>query len=172
MITKFGAWTLYSNGEILLSPLGQVAARPNAFSYLCSMTHLEIRGPAFTQSSFTPLTRSPTTNSTVCASYCAARRKITFRRYTGDTKWNEEDAPEEQRRAALRPNERFSRNQIRSDPPHVLLTNFAMLEYLLLRPQDSDTFRQQRLRYVILDEAHTYSGAQGIDVSLLMRRPP
>src|ERR1051326_3143414 len=38
------------------------------------------------------------------------------------------------------------------------------------RPQDADIFRQQRLRYVILDEAHSYSGAQGIDVSLLMRR--
>ena len=96
--------------------------------------------------------------------------EITFGRYTGDTKWNEEDAPEEQRRSVLRPNERFSRSQIRSDPPHILLTNFAMLEYLLLRPQDSDIFRQQRLKYVILDEAHTYSGAQGIDVGLLMRR--
>jgi ATP-dependent helicase YprA (DUF1998 family) len=96
--------------------------------------------------------------------------QITFGRYTGDTKWNEEDAPEEQRRAVLRPNERFSRHEIRANPPHVLLTNFAMLEYLLLRPQDSDIFREQRLRYVILDEAHTYSGAQGIDVSLLMRR--
>ncbi len=96
--------------------------------------------------------------------------EITFGRYTGDTKWHAEDAPEEQRRAVLRPNERFSRHDIRSNPPHILLTNFAMLEYLLLRPQDSDIFRQQRLRYVILDEAHSYSGAQGIDVSLLMRR--
>ena len=45
-----------------------------------------------------------------------------------------------------------------------------MLEYLLLRPKDSDIFREQHLKYVILDEAHTYSGAQGIEVSLLMRR--
>lgn len=96
--------------------------------------------------------------------------EVTFGRYTGDTKWNEGDASDEQRRSILRPNERFSRNDIRSEPPHVLLTNFAMLEYLLLRPQDADIFRQQRLRYVILDEAHSYSGAQGIDVSLLMRR--
>jgi hypothetical protein len=45
-----------------------------------------------------------------------------------------------------------------------------MLEYLLLRPRDSEVFTQQRLQYVILDEAHTYSGAQGIEVGLLMRR--
>ena len=46
----------------------------------------------------------------------------------------------------------------------MLLTNFAMLEYLLLRPADADVFRHNRLRFVVLDEAHTYQGAQGIDV--------
>ena len=96
--------------------------------------------------------------------------EITFGRYTGDTKWNEGDASREELNEVLKPNERFTREEIRSNPPHLLLTNFAMLEYLLLRPKDSDVFQQQRLRYVILDEAHVYSGAQGIDVSLLMRR--
>jgi hypothetical protein len=95
--------------------------------------------------------------------------EITFGRYTGDTPWNADDVPEQQRRAAP-PNERFSRVEMRRDPPQILLTNFAMLEYLLLRPKDSDLFAQQRLRFIVLDEAHTYSGAQGIDVSLLMRR--
>jgi hypothetical protein len=96
--------------------------------------------------------------------------EITFGRYTGDTKWNEQEASREELNEVLRPNERFTRDAIRSNPPQLLLTNFAMLEYLLLRPNDSEIFRQQRLRYVILDEAHVYSGAQGIDVSLLMRR--
>jgi superfamily II DNA/RNA helicase len=95
--------------------------------------------------------------------------EITFGRYTGDTPWTRDDAPEEERSAAP-PNECFSRNEIRDNPPHILLTNFAMLEYLLLRPKDSDVFNQQRLQFLVLDEAHTYSGAQGIDVSLLMRR--
>src|SRR5262245_55263976 len=45
-----------------------------------------------------------------------------------------------------------------------------MLEYLLLRPGDANIFRQRRLRFVVLDEAHTYTGAQGIDVAFLMRR--
>ena len=95
---------------------------------------------------------------------------ITFGRYTGDTPYDRSDASEMDAREILDPNERFSRAEIRSAPPHVLLTNFAMLEYLLLRPQDSEIFTQQRLRYVVLDEAHTYNGAQGIDVGLLMRR--
>ncbi len=95
--------------------------------------------------------------------------EITFGRYTGDTPWNADDVSEQQR-AAAPPNERFSRADMRRNPPQVLLTNFAMLEYLQLRPKDSDLFAQQRLRFIVLDEAHTYSGAQGIDVSLLMRR--
>ena len=95
--------------------------------------------------------------------------EITFGRYTGDTPWDRENLSDEER-ASILDNERYSRDEIRSRPPHILLTNFAMLEYLLLRPGDADLFRHQRLRYVILDEAHTYNGAQGIDVALLMRR--
>ncbi len=96
--------------------------------------------------------------------------EITFGRYTGDTPHDRTKLTQVERAEICDPNERFSRYEIRGAPPHILLTNFAMLEYLLIRPQDNDIFRQQRLRYVILDEAHTYSGAQGIEVSLLMRR--
>ena len=45
-----------------------------------------------------------------------------------------------------------------------------MLEYLMLRPRDSDIFASNRLQFIVLDEAHTYSGAQGIEIALLMRR--
>ena len=96
--------------------------------------------------------------------------EVSFGRYTGDTPLDRSRLSDEEKLEILEPNERFSRLEIRNSPPHILLTNFAMLEYLLLRPQDSDIFRQQRLRFVILDEAHTYNGAQGIEVGLLMRR--
>lgn len=92
--------------------------------------------------------------------------EISFGRYTGDT---EQSIPPAQRRGYL-DNERVSRDEIRSNPPNILVTNFAMLEYLLLRPRDSALFSNHALKYVVLDEAHTYSGAQGIEVSLLMRR--
>ena len=96
--------------------------------------------------------------------------EITFGRYTGDTPWNMDGVGDRDRAEILRPNERFTREHIRQEPPHILLTNFAMLEYLLLRPGDNPIFKQRPLRYIVLDEAHTYSGAQGIEVSLLMRR--
>ena len=95
--------------------------------------------------------------------------EITFGRYTGDTPRSRQEVPDEVR-ANIAANERYTRDEIRERPPHILLTNFAMLEYLLLRPDDAEVFRQQSLRFVVLDEAHTYNGAQGIDVSLLMRR--
>ena len=95
--------------------------------------------------------------------------EVTFGRYTGDTPWDRSELSEDER-SKIAPNEKYTREELRETPPQILLTNFAMLEYLLLRPGDADLFRHQRLRYVVLDEAHTYNGAQGIDVALLMRR--
>ena len=49
-------------------------------------------------------------------------------------------------------------------PPHLLLTNYAMLEYLLLRPRDSTLFdgpTGDHWRFIVLDEVHVYGGAQG-----------
>ncbi|PYP82904.1 MAG: helicase [Blastocatellia bacterium AA13] len=59
------------------------------------------------------------------------------------------------------------------EPPDVLLTNYKMLDYLLLRPQDQMLWRFNEpgvLRYLVLDELHTYDGAQGADVACLIRR--
>lgn len=95
--------------------------------------------------------------------------EVTFGRYTGETPRTRADCRPEDRDNAPA-NERLSREEIQSDPPHILLTNFAMLEYLLIRPKDVDVFRHRTLKYIALDEAHTYTGAQGIDVSFLMRR--
>ena len=96
--------------------------------------------------------------------------EVTFGRYTGETPYTLAEMSSDDRSEASLDNERATREEIRRDPPHVLLTNFAMLEYLLLRPADADVFRHNRLRFVVLDEAHTYQGAQGIDVGFLMRR--
>jgi hypothetical protein len=95
--------------------------------------------------------------------------EVTFGRYTGDTPGACAN-DEEKKRAGAITNERYTREEMREAPPHILLTNFAMLEYLLLRPRDADLFNEHHLRYLVLDEAHTYGGAQGIEIALLMRR--
>ncbi|MGB7157399.1 MAG: DEAD/DEAH box helicase [Tepidisphaeraceae bacterium] len=94
---------------------------------------------------------------------------ITIGRYTGQTPENEEDLDEDTRKNA-KPFERATREQIRQQPPQILLTNFAMLEYLLLRPSDQTIFKDSSVQFVVLDEAHSYRGSQGIDISLLMKR--
>ena len=102
---------------------------------------------------------------------------ITFGRYTGDTedtqvkakqKWQEENPGKE-----LMPNEIISRERIRENPPNILLTNYSMLEYLLLRPEDAPLFGSafgSKWRHIAIDEAHVYSGTRGTEIAFLIRR--
>lgn len=64
------------------------------------------------------------------------------------------------------------RHVIRSSTPDIVLTNYKMLDQLLLRSADRPLWEAsaQSLRYLVLDEFHTYNGAQGTDVALLIRR--
>lgn len=64
------------------------------------------------------------------------------------------------------------RYEIRRNPPDILLTNYKMLDQLLLRPEDQELWKAsaQSLTYLVLDEFHTYDGAQGTDVAMLLRR--
>lgn len=63
------------------------------------------------------------------------------------------------------------RQAMRRNPPHILLTNYMMLEYLLVRPADRDAlFANHRCRFVVLDEVHTYRGSLGANIALLFRR--
>ncbi len=57
-------------------------------------------------------------------------------------------------------------------PPHILLTNYVMLELMLVRRREREFVDQTRtaLRYLVLDELHTYRGRQGADVAMLVRR--
>ena len=70
-------------------------------------------------------------------------------------------------------NERLSRDSMKKNPPHILITNYAMLEYLMLRPEDNVFFdgpKSKNWKFIVLDEAHTYTGSTGIEVSMLLRR--
>jgi ATP-dependent helicase YprA (DUF1998 family) len=77
---------------------------------------------------------------------------VTFERYTG------QESDEQ-------------RQRIKHNPPDILLTNYMMLELILTRPDDGAIIKAaQGLRFLVLDEMHTYRGRQGADVSLLVRR--
>jgi DEAD/DEAH box helicase domain-containing protein len=65
------------------------------------------------------------------------------------------------------------RETMRRNPPDILLTNYKMLDYLLLRGRDKTLWAQndpETLRFLVVDEMHTFDGAQGADLALLLRR--
>lgn len=101
---------------------------------------------------------------------------ITFGRYTGETEYDRDKAEEvfkaQFRGQPIIEQELLCRNEMRETPPHVLVTNYAMLEYLLLRPEDHIFFDNDAdtWKFLVLDEAHTYDGTTGIELGMLVRR--
>ena len=84
--------------------------------------------------------------------YPEGKPPVTYARYTG------QESVEE-------------RNSIIADPPDILLTNYVMLELLLTRHHERKLIGAARdLRFLVLDELHTYRGRQGADVAMLVRR--
>lgn len=107
-------------------------------------------------------------------------KDIKFGVYTGATENEEKDAIAvyeamfateriEELRHRLE-NEILSRDAMKKEPPHILFTNYAMLEHLLFRPKDDVLFSNSDFKFVVLDEAHVYTGATGIETSILLRR--
>lgn len=65
------------------------------------------------------------------------------------------------------------REVIRKSPPDILLTNYKMLDYMLVRPVDFELWSDNEpttLKYLVVDELHTFDGAQGTDLACLVRR--
>jgi len=62
---------------------------------------------------------------------------------------------------------------IRNNPPDILLTNYKMLDFLLVRAKDHKLWQhnvEETLKYLVVDELHTFDGAQGTDLACLIRR--
>ena len=75
--------------------------------------------------------------------------------------------------------EMLCRWDMQAAPPDILVTNYSMLEYMLLRPIESSIFEatkkwlekaDENTFTLVLDEAHTYTGAKGTEVAHLVRR--
>ncbi|MCB1091039.1 MAG: hypothetical protein KDL87_05890, partial [Verrucomicrobiae bacterium] len=65
------------------------------------------------------------------------------------------------------------KDEMRKSPPDILMTNYKMLDYLLIRQDDRGLWSENApdtLRYLVVDEIHTFDGAQGTDLACLIRR--
>jgi len=110
-----------------------------------------------------------------------AQYGITFGRYTSQIRAN---TPREEEEYKLKDNLKLmealdnkiplnwklTREDMLEDPPKILITNYAMLEHLLLLPRNAPLFAHDALQAVVLDEIHTYSGAQATEVAFLLRK--
>ena len=101
--------------------------------------------------------------------------KPTFGQYIGQTPENKNDRKRNssKREEEQLPGELVFRENMRENPPNILLTNYSMLEYLLIRPEDSPIFdgdRGKHWQFIVLDEAHQYRGAKGMEMGMLVRR--
>ncbi|WP_395110609.1 DEAD/DEAH box helicase [Actinomadura sp. SCN-SB] len=96
-----------------------------------------------------------------------------------NTRWQNADG--EFVRAVTLPEdpELLTRHEVLQAPPDVLITNYSMLEYMLMRPLERPVFDMTRAWLdanpeekflLIIDEAHLYRGAAGAEVALLLRR--
>lgn len=67
----------------------------------------------------------------------------------------------------------ISREEIWEKPPHILVTNYSMLEHMLIRPKErQDVFAASNhtFKMLVVDEAHTYNGSTGSEVAMLLER--
>ena len=112
-----------------------------------------------------------------------AYKRNRFDRYIKQRSMEWESIPESVRRLGNWPMpnspEMLCRWDMQATPPDILVTNYSMLEYMLLRPLESNIFEMTRkwlaespdnTLTLVLDEAHTYTGARGTEVAHLVRR--
>lgn len=91
--------------------------------------------------------------------------------YNGNTP---ELAAREVAKQRIHPNEVLTRETMREHPAPILVTNGTMLEYMMVRQVDAPILEKSRagktLRWIILDEAHTYVGSQAAELAMQLRR--
>ncbi|MFN3320117.1 MAG: DEAD/DEAH box helicase [Allorhizobium sp.] len=94
--------------------------------------------------------------------------RIRYCLYNGNLPQGEQ--PESDRKAS--PEVQIDRQQLRSSPAPILVTNITMLEYMLARAEDQPIIEKSsgKLRWIVLDEAHSLVGAAAAEVALLIRR--
>jgi len=88
----------------------------------------------------------------LCEGFPDRKGPVTFEKYTGQES-------------------RVIKDRIILNPQDILLTNYVMLELILTRTDEINLVAAAKgLKFLVLDELHTYRGRQGADVSLLVRR--
>lgn len=95
---------------------------------------------------------------------------ITFGCYVRSTPQNKKDIPESSR--LNNPNQLLSRQEIKQNPPDILITNHVMLDWILTDSETNQLFKDsaESLKYIVVDEIHTFRGNKATHLKYLLRR--
>ena len=101
------------------------------------------------------------------------KRRLTFAIYNGNLpdRKDQDNKDDIEKEKSDYPNIVATRDELhRNCGADIILTNPTMLEYMLIRDKDQPLFSTNSLRWIVVDEAHTFTGAAATELAMLLRR--
>lgn len=166
------SWKTLSEGKSIVVTSGTGSGKTECFMYpvlsdLCEQGKTNAIEAIFLY----PLNALMEDQKKRLSEYCVATG-LHFAVYNGDTPEYRADGRDE-----VLPNEIITRNDIRDSDhkgtrPEILLTNPSMLEYVLVRQKDQQMLQESagKLRWIVIDEAHSYSGSAAVELAYQIKR--
>ena len=166
------SWKALSNGKSIVVTSGTGSGKTECFMYpVLSDLYEQGRTNAIEAIFLYPLNALMEDQKKRLSEYCQATG-LHFAVYNGDTPEFRADGRDE-----ILPNEIVTRDEIRDTKhqgtrPEILLTNPSMLEYILVRQKDQDMLKESagKLRWIVIDEAHSYSGSAAVELAYQIKR--
>lgn len=162
------SWKTLAEGKSIVVTSGTGSGKTECFMYpVLSDLYEQGRTNAIEAIFLYPLNALMEDQKKRLSEYCQATG-LHFAVYNGDTPEFHENGSD------LLPNEIGSREKIRDSEtrPEILLTNPSMLEYILVRMKDQQMLHEseKKLRWIIIDEAHSYSGSAAVELAYQIKR--
>lgn len=166
------SWKTLAEGKSIVVTSGTGSGKTECFMYpVLSDLYEQGRTNAIEAIFLYPLNALMEDQKKRLSEYCQATG-LHFAVYNGDTPEYRADGRDE-----ILPNEVVTRDDIR-DPknqgtrPEILLTNPSMLEYILVRQKDQQMLQESagKLRWIVIDEAHSYSGSAAVELAYQIKR--
>ncbi|MCQ2258630.1 MAG: DEAD/DEAH box helicase [Bacteroidaceae bacterium] len=166
------SWKSLAEGKSIVVTSGTGSGKTECFMYPVLNDLYEQGRPNAIEAIFLyPLNALMEDQKKRLSEYCKATN-LHFAVYNGDTPEYRENGQTEKL-----PNEVTTRDNIRDNKnhgtrPEILLTNPSMLEYILVRQQDQKMLEASKgkLRWIVIDEAHSYSGSAAVELAYQIKR--
>ena len=166
------SWKALSEGKSIVVTSGTGSGKTECFMYpVLSDLYEQGHNNAIEAIFLYPLNALMEDQKKRLSEYCKATG-LHFAVYNGDTQEYREDG-----RNLKLDNEVATRDEIRDSKnagtrPEILLTNPSMLEYILVRQKDQQMLRESagKLRWIVIDEAHSYSGSSAVELAYQIKR--